>query len=237
MSYLYHSAPLNASTCSKWGRRGVEWRRFPHGPSSTNSTHNSCSVILSAGRRGEGPQATFVAGVKGDRVEASAVAFCDLRIGGDPTNSPQFVILREAGRSVGDRRSRRICSCFSGQHPISGTFEIRRFKTVPILAHVDPSRIGLFDERGFLFAAPAFQLLFARNRLCNILITLEPHKAIAVVLLCESIMLFPFVFKHALEQIAGHPDVDGAASARHDVGEVTSLVHNGNVSRILRSVL
>ena len=53
----------------------------------------------------------------------------------------------------------------SGQHPVGGAFEIRRLKIVPIFAQVDPPRVGLCNERSFLFAAPAFQLLFARDRL------------------------------------------------------------------------
>src|SRR5579859_4644204 len=109
------------------------------------------------------------------------------------------------------------CSCFSGQHPISGAFEIGWFKIVPIFAHVDPRRIGLFDERGFLFAAASLSTAFRAQSPLYILIAFEPHKAVAVALLCESIVLFPFVFKHALEQIAGSPDVNGAAAARHDM--------------------
>src|SRR5579862_4582888 len=91
--------------------------------------------------------------------------------------------------------------------PVCGTFENGRLDIVPVLAQIDPSGVVLFDKRDFLFPAPTFQLLFTPDRRCHILMTFKPHQSIAVVLLCESIVLFPLVLEYALMQTAGYSHV------------------------------
>ena len=73
-------------------------------------------------------------------------------------------------------------------------------------------------------------VLLPRNRLLNVLAVLESDEAVAVVTRSETITFLPFVLKHALLQITGYSDIDGAASACHDVGAVRSVMHATIVS-------
>jgi len=80
------------------------------------------------------------------------------------------------------------------------------------------------DKGGFLLPAPALQLHFTCNGFGHVLIALEPDQAVAVVIRREAVTLLPLVLKHTLVQVAGYADVDRAAAACNDVGEVASLV-------------
>jgi hypothetical protein len=55
--------------------------------------------------------------------------------------------------------------------------------------------------------------------------TFEPHEAVAVVFGSETLMLLPFVLEHALRQLSSDSDVQGVASAGHNVSKVAALVH------------
>jgi hypothetical protein len=61
--------------------------------------------------------------------------------------------------------------------------------------------------------------------------TLKPDQAIAIVSRSVAIVLFPFMVEDTLKQVAGRADVERAASAGHDICEITSLVHSVDRSK------
>ena len=60
---------------------------------------------------------------------------------------------------------------------------------------------------------------------------LEPDESVAVVGGGESWEGFLFVLRDALEEVVRDSDVDGAASARDDVGKVVVIAHWESVRR------
>jgi hypothetical protein len=102
---------------------------------------------------------------------------------------------------------------------------------VPGFAQVFPCWIGRLDERNLFGARPAFQFLFALNRPAYITESFKPYESIAVVASSESVVRFLFVLECPFHEIACDADVEGPASARHDVGEISAPVHDGTVRR------
>jgi hypothetical protein len=55
-------------------------------------------------------------------------------------------------------------------------------------------------------------------------VALKPDQAIAVIGCREALALLSLMFENALLQVPGYANLQGAAAAGHDVGEVTAFM-------------
>lgn len=93
-------------------------------------------------------------------------------------------------------------------------------------AEVAPSGIGAFDQKDFLFAAPAFELLFTGNGFADVGEGLEVDELGGVVFGAEAGEEFLFVLHDAGFKLAGDAGVEDAGGAGHDI----YVVNNGGDS-------
>src|SRR5215813_5457684 len=89
------------------------------------------------------------------------------------------------------------------------------------LIEVDPSGIAPFDQVDLPLAAPLLELLLARDRIDNVVVTFEPDEKMHAVSRGESARGIRLVFIHPANQIIGHADIEGSMlSTREDVDVV-----------------
>jgi hypothetical protein len=81
----------------------------------------------------------------------------------------------------------------------------------PIRCQILPMRILSHDQPPFLFAAPAFQLLLAIDRIRHVIETLPVDQASAVVIVAESFANAVLMLPDAFAKIAGHADLQTVA--------------------------
>ena len=65
-----------------------------------------------------------------------------------------------------------------------------------------------------------------RDGFGDVVVSLEPYQAIAVVTGSKALMLLPFVLKYTLVKIACYSDVQRVTPAGHNVSEIRALVHS-----------
>ena len=83
-----------------------------------------------------------------------------------------------------------------------------------------PGGIGFRNQSNLFDTGPAFQLFFACNCVAGVDKTLKPDQTVAVVGCRKSFVELSFMFEDAFLQAPCHADVEGAASAGYDVGEI-----------------
>jgi hypothetical protein len=123
--------------------------------------------------------------------------------------------------------------CLS-RHAASGSF-LKRLSpkphfSSPVFSQVLPARIDLLDESDFLFAPPAFQLLFPIDGRLGVIVGFVVHEAMNFVLAGKSLDGIHFVLRYAAVKIAGDTDIKGAGPADQDVDPelvVETVAHGG----------
>src|ERR1035437_8131052 len=106
---------------------------------------------------------------------------------------PHVALFR---RAVILSRRRRICGCFSSIHSIQR-----------------PDHVHSLNQRDLICSSPALQFLLAGDGPRSLLVSFESHEAIAVVLCREAVVLFPFMLKPPLVEVAGDADVERVTAA------------------------
>jgi len=81
------------------------------------------------------------------------------------------------------------------------------------------------NQRDLSGTEPAFEFFLALNGSAYVIGRFESYKAIAVVARGEAFVGFGLVFEGAMAKVAGDSDVEGAAFAGDDVGEVGVVAH------------
>lgn len=89
--------------------------------------------------------------------------------------------------------------------------------TAPMFRQILPSRIGLFNQRNFLFTPPTLDLLFALDHSLSLIEPFVIHEARTFVLLRESFNLATLVLHDALVEITGKPRVERSSPAGDDI--------------------
>ncbi len=91
---------------------------------------------------------------------------------------------------------------------------------VPALAQVFPIAVHPLDQPDLLFPSPALDLLFARNRLVNVVEALVIHQSAHVEMAGESVNGVRLVLPYTPDKIIGYAGVQNAGSIRDDVNVV-----------------
>ena len=98
----------------------------------------------------------------------------------------------------------------------------------PFSRQIQPVRIEELDQRNFLRSPPALELLFAVDRLLNLIERLPVQQTLDLIFVRESFDTVKFVLKDTFTQVACHADVESSRKAAHDVRVVRpSLVRHG----------
>ena len=91
---------------------------------------------------------------------------------------------------------------------------------IPLLAEISPCRVHRDDESNLLDSQPAFDLLFALDRVVNILKAFEVSEAIEFVFRGEAGSSAHFVFAHSTDEIVCNSRIECFEPVSHDVDEV-----------------
>ncbi len=90
-----------------------------------------------------------------------------------------------------------------------------------MFGQIGPARIDLLNQKDFLRAPPALDLLFPRNGHSYILMALVINQPIALVLAGEAFDFTCFMLHDTNEQITGDAGVQRSGEAGHDVDPIS----------------
>ena len=159
--------------------------------------------------------------------------------------SPHFVILSGAqlkcydlmtdGREVEGSRG-YFCNHGASGSSLEGLSPEAHFAP-PMFGEVLPARIGFFDQRNFLFAPPAFELLFPADRVQNVAEGLIVDQAMDFIFFGKAFNGIHLVLRDATINVASDANIERACPAGEDVNPervVVAFAHGRRVSQQYR---
>src|SRR5258708_28971313 len=131
---------------------------------------------------------------------------------------------REGSRKAGDRARVETSRGWSHHHADSGSFYEGLSRkpqfAAPVFGQVLPAGIQLLDQRGFLFATPALDLLFTGYCRTHLLEAFVVNQAMALILFREAFNRVELVLMNALVEISSDSDIKRTGAACEDIDPI-----------------